>query len=255
MFVAVDDDTLGGILQHYLRAWGMQSHAVRSEQDLLTAVGDIGESAGNWIGLVDPDGERCEELAVLLCEGAGIDPAKIIRVGAHPTLEKPVRQSALFDCIVNVVHPSAGASNAVEFAARAAPSAEQLRAGPVLVAEDNAAMHEVLVQQFGELGVNVKVVSDGAQAVAAVEREEFALVFMDCQMPGVDGLAATRLIRDAERAGGKHVPIVAMTANAFKEDRAACIAAGMDDYLAKPVRLKDLREMLGRWLPRGTVTP
>jgi CheY-like chemotaxis protein len=108
-------------------------------------------------------------------------------------------------------------------------------------------MHEILTQQFDELGYAVKIVTDGAQAVAAVDREPFAMVFMDCQMPNVDGFAATRLIRDAEKASGRHVPIIAMTANAFKEDREACLAVGMDDHLGKPVRLADLRRTIDRW--------
>ena len=73
------------------------------------------------------------------------------------------------------------------------------------------------------------------------------MVFMDCQMPTVDGFEATKLIREDEHSTGRHVPIIAMTANAFKEDRDACIAAGMDDYLAKPVRLKNLKEMFRKW--------
>jgi PAS domain S-box-containing protein len=117
----------------------------------------------------------------------------------------------------------------------------------VLIAEDNAELQTVLVHQFAELAVPLTLVSDGAEAVAAVRRRPFALVFMDCQMPNLDGLAATRVIRDDERSTGAHVPIVAVTANAFKEDREACLAAGMDDYIAKPVRINDFRTMIERW--------
>jgi CheY-like chemotaxis protein len=120
----------------------------------------------------------------------------------------------------------------------------------VLVAEDNVRLQRLLKLQFDELGVPVTFVSDGYQAIEALRNEDFALVFMDCQMPHMDGLAATRAIREAERESGGHVPIVAMTANAFAEDREACIAAGMDDYLAKPVKLADLRAMIERWSKR-----
>jgi CheY-like chemotaxis protein len=91
------------------------------------------------------------------------------------------------------------------------------------------------------------MVSDGAEAVAALQRERFDAVLMDCQMPNLDGFEATRLIRDDERRTGRHTPIIAMTANAFKEDREACIAAGMDDYLSKPLRMETLRGVLERW--------
>ena len=77
------------------------------------------------------------------------------------------------------------------------------------------------------------------------------MMFMDCQMPNMDGLTATLRIRDEERQTGEHLPIVAMTANAFSEDREACLAAGMDDYLAKPVKLADLRGVIDRWAKRG----
>jgi CheY-like chemotaxis protein len=73
------------------------------------------------------------------------------------------------------------------------------------------------------------------------------MVFMDCQMPNLDGLDATKVIRSEERLTGRHLPITAMTANAFAEDRAACLAAGMDDYLSKPVKLADLRAKIERW--------
>ena len=125
----------------------------------------------------------------------------------------------------------------------------------VLVAEDSTAMHEVLINQFEQLGIGVTIVSDGAQAVAAVENGEFDLVFMDCQMPNVDGFEATRLIRRAEMHGARHVPVIAMTANAFKEDRDACLAAGMDDYLSKPVRLKSIAEMIHKWHAAGRRLP
>jgi PAS domain S-box-containing protein len=123
------------------------------------------------------------------------------------------------------------------------------RAGLVLIAEDNASLREVLEQQFARLGVQVSMVPDGDAAVAAARSGDLALIFMDLHMPVLDGLAATRMIRaeEAER-GAPRVPIVAMTANAFEDDRLACLAAGMDDYLAKPVRLADLRRVVDLWL-------
>ncbi len=125
----------------------------------------------------------------------------------------------------------------------------------ILVAEDNAGLREILVHQFARLGGAATIVGNGREAVEALAREPFALVFMDCHMPEMDGFAATRAIRAAERGTGLHVPIVAMTANAFKEDREACLAAGMDDYLAKPVRLDDLRGIVERWAQRDEPTP
>jgi len=126
-----------------------------------------------------------------------------------------------------------------------------LESGVVLVAEDNARLQRLLKLQFDELAVPVRFASDGLEAVDAARTDQFAMIFMDCQMPNMDGYAATQAIRNEEKASGRHVPIVAMTANAFAEDREACLAAGMDDYLAKPVKLAELRNMIERWSKRS----
>jgi CheY-like chemotaxis protein/HPt (histidine-containing phosphotransfer) domain-containing protein len=98
------------------------------------------------------------------------------------------------------------------------------------------------------------VVDNGALAVAAVAGGNFALVLMDCQMPEMDGFAATAAIRSAE-AKSRHLPIIAMTANAMQGDRDRCLAAGMDDYLAKPIDITLLAEMLAQWLPSEAASP
>jgi CheY-like chemotaxis protein len=121
-----------------------------------------------------------------------------------------------------------------------------------LVAEDNAVMREVLVQTLQHLGLmDVRAVEDGAEAVALMEREAFDVVLMDLQMPTVDGLRATRLIRAREKAMGGHTPIIAVTANAMQGERERCLAAGMDGYLTKPVRPHELAEVLGRHVIRA----
>lgn len=98
-----------------------------------------------------------------------------------------------------------------------------------------------------KLGYRVDVASNGQEAVAAHERAPYPLIFMDCQMPEVDGFEATALIRKMEGESA-HTPIVAMTANAMQGDRERCLAAGMDDYVAKPVRPKELQTVLETWL-------
>ena len=118
----------------------------------------------------------------------------------------------------------------------------------VLVVEDNPVNWKVAVAMLGTLGYRAEVASHGLQALAAVDREDFSLVLMDCQMPEMDGFEATARIR----ARGDHkgrVPIIALTANALDGDRERCLGAGMDDYLAKPVKLDDLRHAMEAWLP------
>jgi PAS domain S-box-containing protein len=122
----------------------------------------------------------------------------------------------------------------------------------LLLAEDNPVNQEVARAVLEVAGLVVDVVDDGAQAVAAVQARDYALVLMDMQMPTLDGLRATQAIRAslASRAGpAAHLPIIAMTANAFSEDRSACLAAGMDDHIAKPIDAARLYATLLRWLP------
>ncbi|MBV8580329.1 MAG: response regulator, partial [Candidatus Eremiobacteraeota bacterium] len=103
------------------------------------------------------------------------------------------------------------------------------------------------LQQLKRLGYGADVAENGRMAIDAVAERRFDLVLMDCEMPEVDGYTATRAIRASEATTGEHVPIVAMTANAMAGDREACLAAGMDDYLAKPVQLAELRDIVERY--------
>jgi two-component system, sensor histidine kinase and response regulator len=133
----------------------------------------------------------------------------------------------------------------------------------VLVAEDNVVNQQVARLQLGKLGCHPDVVADGAEAVQAARSDSYDLILMDCQMPGVDGYEATRRIRrweDERRARGERfvpVHVIAMTANAMLGDRDACFAAGMNDYVAKPVMAADLAAVFARlpgWSSRAPVS-
>jgi CheY-like chemotaxis protein len=123
----------------------------------------------------------------------------------------------------------------------------------VLLVEDHPVNQITAREMLKRLGCQVDVVGNGEEAVQSFEQLPYDLIFMDCNMPVMDGFEASRLIRLTERPD-RHVPIVAMTAAALAEDRDKCMMAGMDDYLAKPVRLSDLQSMLSRWLPSGLRT-
>jgi len=118
----------------------------------------------------------------------------------------------------------------------------------ILLAEDNPVLRELTIRQLKKLGLAARPVSSGREVLEAMTRESFALVLMDCKMPDMDGFEATRQIRQREDAIGKHTPIIAMTASAMKGDRDNCLAAGMDDYLSKPVAQTDLKNVIDRWL-------
>ncbi len=120
---------------------------------------------------------------------------------------------------------------------------EAPRVPHVLVAEDNSINQLVVVSLLSHLGCTVDVAADGRDAVRRWSAGHYDLILMDCQMPEMDGLEATRVIREGE-ADGSRIPIVALTANAMTEDRAACLAAGMDDHISKPVTEQALVEAL-----------
>jgi CheY-like chemotaxis protein len=119
---------------------------------------------------------------------------------------------------------------------------------PILIAEDNEANRLLALTQLERLGYEGHAVGDGAEAVEAVAANDYALVLMDCRMPGVDGMTATRVIRESEQGTDGHTIIVAMTAGVLDDDRTACLDAGMDDYLCKPVLLADLQRVFAEWL-------
>jgi len=118
--------------------------------------------------------------------------------------------------------------------------------GRVLVVEDDRVNQRVINLLLSQLGIETVIVADGASAVDLAVRQLWDAVLMDCQMPGMDGLEATRQIR--RRVQGRELPIIAITANAMLADREACVAAGMDDFLPKPIRQEELRTVLERWL-------
>lgn len=130
-------------------------------------------------------------------------------------------------------------------------SAATRPSGRVLIAEDNPINQRVAMALLEHLGFDVDVVADGAAAVHAAALSHYRVILMDCQLPGLDGYAATAEIR-RRHGPSRRTPIIAVTASAVDSDRRRCLAAGMDDFLAKPLALKALTAVLTRWAPRGS---
>ena len=165
-----------------------------------------------------------------------------------PLVHKPVQQSESFDALVLAVGVNAPQDASPEVPCAAAPS----RTGSlqILLAEDSFVNQKVAVGILEKHGHVVVVANDGRQATALFDRQNFDLVLMDVQMPELDGLEATAVIRSREQQTSGHVPIIAMTAHAMKGDREQCLAAGMDDYIAKPIRAQQLLETIEAVLAR-----
>ncbi|TCD47880.1 ATP-binding protein [Chlorobium sp. N1] len=174
-------------------------------------------------------------------------------------LEKPVRSQELL--AVLQAHGEAGGASArvaEEPAVSCAGEVSCRQATPinVLVVDDSSVNRNVAVSMLEKLGYSPDVAVGGSEALEAMLRKSYDLVFMDCQMPGMDGYEATRRIRhDAGLKRSERVPVVAMTANAMKGDREKCLNAGMDDYLAKPLRITDFQAVMERYFPSAKSDP
>src|SRR5208337_4589967 len=174
------------------------------------------------------------------------DAARCRELGVAAYLSKSVGQSELFDCIVRVLGIS---SSAAESTALLTPHTlpEGKRKLHVLLAEDNAVNQKLAARVLEKHGHRVTVTTNGREALAALEQETFDVVLMDVQMPEMDGFEATSAIRLRERSSGRHLPIIAMTAHAMRGDQERCLAAGMDGYIPKPIRVQELIALLERF--------
>jgi two-component system sensor histidine kinase/response regulator len=219
---------------------------------------------------------RATRLLLISPNRLAADPVQRRAAGVAYQLTKPARSADLYACLA--ARPRDGACHALAAAPAMPPprvamepgaamphraaSAVEVHAAPhpltgtplrVLLAEDNPVNVEVAKAMLHGLGLAVHCARHGAEALAALREQRFDAVLMDCQMPVMDGFAATAATRALEReaAGGRgahHVPIIAITANALQGDREACLAAGMDDYLSKPFSQQQLHAVLGRWI-------
>ncbi|MEQ8820000.1 MAG: PAS domain S-box protein [Sumerlaeia bacterium] len=171
--------------------------------------------------------------------------------GVSAVLPKPVKQSQLYDCLVALIDADETGLEASASPIKAAPALPPERTFNmrVLVAEDNAINQKVAMRMLERLGCRCDVAGNGLEALNAAKSLPYDMIFMDCQMPEMDGFQATAAIR-ALKTAAAHTPVVAMTANALRGDRDRCLAAGMDDYVAKPVNRDVLIEVLARWEQR-----
>jgi len=210
-----------------------------------------GEALGRAIK-ADPDIDDVR-LVMMTSMGSRGDAGRLERVGFDAYLTKPVKQSQLFDCLMVVINRGAASesASASRIVTRHSLADREKRRVRILLAEDNPINQKVAIKTLQRMGYGVEAVADGQAALDALSARRYDLVLMDVQMPVIDGMMATRRIRDAGSQVLDHdVPVVALTAHAMADDRAACLAAGMDDYLSKPIRPDKLAEVIALWVRR-----
>jgi PAS domain S-box-containing protein len=259
VLVVDDNATNREIVSRQVRSWGMEPivAALPSEALSLIEQGEHFDVAVLDMQMPELDGialgreirrRRDErELPLLLLTSLGGQPRSASTDDFSVQLAKPVKASQLYNALVSALAgPAQSSSSSRATRDEPAPTMSSLR---ILLAEDNAVNQKVALRILDKLGYRADVAGNGLEALAALEAQRYDVVLMDVQMPELDGLDATRRIY--ERWPDDARPhIIAMTANAMLEDREACLEAGMDDYLAKPVRAEELATALGRVRPR-----
>ncbi len=298
--IVESNGTVRFLLQHYAQSWGMICEVAQNGREglaLLHSHTKMGQSFD--IAILDhtlsetsqEDGlslaKRIREdheisdipLILLTAFGKRGDGKLAQQAGFNGYLTKPIRHQQLqqsLQIILGSHQQTAASTSRLSSPLITRHTVEEAQARTqfqILLAEDNLVNQKVTVRMLQKIGYRVDVVENGQEAVEAVDRTSYDLVLMDCQMPELDGLDATRAIRKAEsiklEIRGKEVetvhsetpnsllltnhcsrmPIIALTANAFSEDRVACLEAGMDDFLTKPVRIEELGKTINKWLP------
>jgi diguanylate cyclase (GGDEF)-like protein len=266
VLVADESEIVRSFLQQNLARHGMLCHIVPNAADTVAELARaehdqqpyalliMDRSIADTIG-ADPDssiraGDALSALRLLVLDRHR--PASgDTHAGAVVSIGKPLRLARVLEAIRHSLagekHHAASALPLAQHAAEAAPAKEYR----VLVAEDNPTNQMVAGGMLAMNGCHCEFADNGREAVDAARGSRFDLILMDCSMPEMDGYEATARIRNAEESLGRHTPIVAMTANTQQGDAEKCLAAGMDDYLAKPITLTELRHKLGRWLARS----
>ncbi|WP_175517707.1 hybrid sensor histidine kinase/response regulator [Planctomicrobium piriforme] len=263
ILVVDDNATNRRILEEMCRNWGMRpsvvSGAVMAMAELNAAVrrGEPYELVISDVAMPEVDGfslakqisqnESLGTIVVMMLSSLDRDQdiARCQEMGIRNYLTKPIKQSDLFDAIASVLDLSVNPSENVSSATQNFPRVQPMQ---VLLAEDSLANRKLAIGLLSRWGHEVSIATNGREAVEAMQSRTFDLVLMDVQMPEMDGLTATRQIRELEAAGSiRPCPIIALTAHAMKGDRERCLEAGMDNYITKPIRPFDLASVLAHY--------
>jgi two-component system, sensor histidine kinase and response regulator len=270
VLVVDDNATNRRLLRDMLSAWRMSAHTADSGRTALMLMETAAQEGERYpLVILDAhmphmDGFAVAEqirtqpglaggtLMMLNSAGHQDDLARCRELGVAAHVTKPLRPSELLDAVMVALGRAATVPDLEPAFSPAGPAAgPRLR---ILLAEDNPVNQKLALGILTKRGHSVRVAHNGREAVEAAEQERFDLVLMDVHMPEMGGFEATGIIRQREMQGGGHLPIVALTARAMAGDREQCLGAGMDDYLTKPVKVKDLVEVIERLVPNGSAT-
>ena len=272
VLIVDDNATNRRILRHQAKCWGMVPTETESGQQALTLLSAAAADGAAYdlaiLDLMMPEMDGFDlaraikakpeiaSIPLVLLTSFGERRHSVVaqEVGIAAYLTKPVRQSRLFESLTTVMSDAmkpAASETALMLPRRERRGVRQdetkLSNELILVAEDNIVNQKVAIRQLKKLGFRADAVANGREAIEAMRRIPYALVLMDCQMPEMDGYAATVEIRRLEGMT-KRTPIVAMTAHALEGDREKCIEAGMDDYISKPVKTEELERVIAQLL-------
>jgi two-component system sensor histidine kinase/response regulator len=265
------------VLEQQLAAWQVTSQSARSAVDAVEKLNAAARSGKPYdVAIIDMDLQRTSGLSLAAAikgdpatagtrlllvsdNRLAADPVQRREAGVAYQLIKPARAGDLFECIMTrprikrpaIAVPAEPRATRPTPQEPAAPTAvKPPRVRKVLLAEDNPVNVEVAKAMLDSLGLTVQIARNGEEALQASRADSYDVVLMDCQMPVMDGFAATAEIRRHEQQSGRArtLPIIAITANALQGDREACLAAGMDDYLSKPFTQQQLAAVIGRWI-------
>ncbi len=295
VIIVESNDTIRFLLQHYAESWGMICELTSNGNEGLTRLQQRAKEKQSFdVAILDHTfSEGTQEDGLSLAKRIRQDPeisyiplilltalgkrgeGKLAQeAGFNGYLTKPIRHYQLQQCLQMVMgeeQQTASRTSIPSSSLITRHTVEEAQAQTqayVLLAEDNVVNQKVAVRMLQKIGCRVDVVENGQEAIEALGRTSYALVFMDCQMPELDGLEATRKIREAENVKREakekispdalpltpheefRIPIIALTANALSGDRETCLEAGMDDFLSKPVGIQELQAMLQKWLPQ-----
>ena len=269
VLVVDDNQTNQRVLEGMLKRWDLEVGTAESGEEALTRLCEA-QKVGKPYQLLLTDLHMPEmdgfAIAERIREARGISPAIIMmltsagyrgdaarcqELGVAGYLLKPIRRCELREAVARALGAQ-GQKDAIPLNARGGLKdvREPVQSLRILVAEDNSVNRRLATRLLEKRGHSVAVAANGREAVAAIDKESFDLVLMDMQMPEMDGFEATAAIRQKEKLSGARLPIVALTAHAMKGDREKCMEAGMDGYLAKPIRPEELDEILEKHLAR-----